>query len=258
MFDELRQNDETLFNMIDELRQSDEMQNQIINQFQHNDELIQQLVQSDEMQNIMIDELRASDEMQNQIISQLQNNDEAIYYLMQSDEMQNQKINELQQTDEILFRLIYDLQQSDEMQNQLINELRSEIELLKQRLDELCTIIPPSNSGQNGGGDETNPLLLLNLSQSVNNESEEMILYQNAPNPFNENTFVKCYVPNSIKSAQLCVYNMQGAQLKCLEIAERGAIDIKIEAGALASGIYTYILIGDGKTSDAKQMILTK
>ncbi|MCL2074347.1 MAG: hypothetical protein FWH18_10520 [Marinilabiliaceae bacterium] len=28
--------------------------------------------------------------------------------------------------------------------------------------------------------------------------------------------------------------------------------------GKLTSGIYTYLLIGDDKTSDAKQMILTK
>jgi hypothetical protein len=49
---------------------------------------------------------------------------------------------------------------------------------------------------------------------------------------------------------------MQGVQLKCLDIAERGTIDIKIEAGTLASGIYTYILIGDAKTSDAKRETL--
>jgi len=36
------------------------------------------------------------------------------------------------------------------------------------------------------------------------------------------------------------------------------AVDVIIEAGKLTSGIYTYLLIGDDKTSDAKQMILTK
>ena len=68
----------------------------------------------------------------------------------------------------------------------------------------------------------------------------------------------KMFFPQCNKQCQLCVYNMQGMQIKCLNITERGEVEILIEAGALVSGIYTYLLIGDGKTSEAKQMILTK
>jgi hypothetical protein len=32
----------------------------------------------------------------------------------------------------------------------------------------------------------------------------------------------------------------------------------EIQAGQLAASVYTYLLIGDGKASEAKQMILTK
>jgi hypothetical protein len=135
-----------------------------------------------------------------------------------------------------------------------IKELSEEVETLKKALAEIGIHVEPKSNGV----EDTKTTLYLNLQDNRTADVEEMIVYQNAPNPFNENTFVKCYIPKSIKKAQLCVYNMQGAQLKCLDIAERGAIDIKIEAGTLASGIYTYILIGDGKTSDAKNMILTK
>jgi len=55
-----------------------------------------------------------------------------------------------------------------------------------------------------------------------------------------------------------CVYDMQGIQVKCLDIIERGNVNVIIEAGKLTLGIYTYLLLGDGKTSEAKQMILTK
>jgi hypothetical protein len=58
-------------------------------------------------------------------------------------------------------------------------------------------------------------------------------------------------------SQQQVVVN-KGVQIKCLDVAERGNIEVKIEAGVLTSGIYTYLLIGDSKTSDAKNMILTK
>jgi hypothetical protein len=51
---------------------------------------------------------------------------------------------------------------------------------------------------------------------------------------------------------------MQGAQIKCLTVLERGNVDIQIQAGQLSAGVYTYLLIGDGKTSETKQMILTK
>ncbi|MCL2327858.1 MAG: T9SS type A sorting domain-containing protein, partial [Bacteroidetes bacterium] len=88
--------------------------------------------------------------------------------------------------------------------------------------------------------------------------SETLKLYQNAPNPFNERTTIKCFVPQNIQKAQLCVYNMKGIQVQCLSITERGDVEIHIEAGALSSGVYSYVLIGDGAASDTKQMILTK
>jgi hypothetical protein len=51
---------------------------------------------------------------------------------------------------------------------------------------------------------------------------------------------------------------MSGSRLKCLTVTERGTTTIQIQAGQLAAGVYTYLLIGDGKSSEAKQMILTK
>jgi hypothetical protein len=69
---------------------------------------------------------------------------------------------------------------------------------------------------------------------------------------------IRCYIPETIQKAELCVYDMQGSQLKCILVSERGTTAIQIQAGQLAAGIYTYLLIGDGKTSDTKQMILTR
>ena len=85
-----------------------------------------------------------------------------------------------------------------------------------------------------------------------------MKLYQNAPNPFSESTIIQCYIPETIKKVELCVYDMQGARLKCFLISERGMTSVRIQAGELSAGVYTYLLIGDGKNSEAKQMILTK
>jgi len=48
------------------------------------------------------------------------------------------------------------------------------------------------------------------------------------------------------------------SRLKCITVTERGMTTVQIHAGQLAAGVYTYLIIGDGKVSDAKQMILTK
>lgn len=96
------------------------------------------------------------------------------------------------------------------------------------------------------------------LSLSDNAEKETLRLYQNAPNPFNERTTIKCYVPQVLQKVQLCVYNMQGVQVQCLNVTERGNIELHIEASALSSGVYNYILIADSIASETKQMILTK
>jgi hypothetical protein len=91
-----------------------------------------------------------------------------------------------------------------------------------------------------------------------NGETGKMELQQNAPNPFTSATTIQGYIPQEIGKAQLCIYNMQGVQVKCLPVVNRGNVTITVAASQLAAGVYTYILIGDSKTSDAKQMILTK
>ncbi|MDR2962301.1 MAG: tail fiber domain-containing protein [Bacteroidales bacterium] len=93
---------------------------------------------------------------------------------------------------------------------------------------------------------------------SESGNTEMLKLYQNAPNPFNERTTVKCYVPKQFQKVQLCVYTMQGVQLQCITIIERGTVEVSIQAAALAAGIYRYVLLADSIASESKQMILTK
>ena len=88
--------------------------------------------------------------------------------------------------------------------------------------------------------------------------SETPVLYQNAPNPFFESTTISCYIPQNCNKVQLCIYNLQGLQLKCFELSAKGNVSTIIQGRDLPSGVYAYILICDGKASETKQMILTK
>ena len=84
------------------------------------------------------------------------------------------------------------------------------------------------------------------------------VLYQNAPNPFSQDTEIKFYIPENVKVAQLCIYNMQGTQIKQILITQRGEGLRWISGSELSAGMYLYALIADGKEVDTKRMILTK
>lgn len=83
-------------------------------------------------------------------------------------------------------------------------------------------------------------------------------LYQNVPNPFSDRTEIKFFLPHSVKSATLHIYDMQGTPVSQIEIKERGESSWSVDGGFLSAGMYIYALIADGQEVDAKRMILTK
>ena len=65
-------------------------------------------------------------------------------------------------------------------------------------------------------------------------------------------------ISDNIKTAQLCIHNLQGSQIKQILISERGEGSQWISGSELSAGMYLYALIVDGKEVDVKRMILTK
>ena len=83
-------------------------------------------------------------------------------------------------------------------------------------------------------------------------------LHQNIPNPFSESTKIGYNLPNDIQTAFLCVYDMQGKQVKRFTLTERGENSLIIDGYELTAGMYLYALIADGKEVEVKRMILTE
>ena len=84
-------------------------------------------------------------------------------------------------------------------------------------------------------------------------------LQQNAPNPFNGTTTINYYLPKNSSNAQLIITDDQGHVLKDVVLGNsKGMGQAIIAAGDLASGIYFYSLVVNGKNVDTKKMILTK
>lgn len=84
------------------------------------------------------------------------------------------------------------------------------------------------------------------------------ILYQNDPNPFTENTVIKCFIPDRIANAVLYIYDLNGHQVDSKNITERGNVSLVIEGRSFDAGMYLYSLITNGTIVDTKRMILTK
>jgi hypothetical protein len=83
-------------------------------------------------------------------------------------------------------------------------------------------------------------------------------IFQNNPNPFNQNTTIGYEIVNAFNKAALYVYNFQGEQLKSFQILSAGKGNIIIKASDFKPGIYFYDLIIDNKAVGTKKMILTE
>ena len=59
-------------------------------------------------------------------------------------------------------------------------------------------------------------------------------------------------------SALLCIYDLQGKQLRQIVLNERGQAALSLSASEFRPGIYLYGLIADGQEIDVKRMILTE
>lgn len=144
----------------------------------------------------------------------------------------------------IMVEAIKEQQQTIENLRQVFYEERS---LMMQTIEELqLTIAQQSN------------LQRTEVSQQKASVANAVQVYQNRPNPFSEMTIVSCFIPSDIQSAQLCIYDMQGTQKKCIRVRDRGHIDVQILGSELSAGIYLYLLEVDGQVSEVKQMILTQ
>jgi hypothetical protein len=85
-----------------------------------------------------------------------------------------------------------------------------------------------------------------------------IILDQNTPNPFSEETFISYVIPNTVSKAQIMIFDKVGNVLRTVEIHERGEGMLHVYSENLSSGVYSYSLVADGITIDTKKMVCEK
>jgi hypothetical protein len=103
----------------------------------------------------------------------------------------------------------------------------------------------------------TAPTTLSNTSTTTLSDLT-IILDQNTPNPFAEQTTITYTIPENIADAKIIFYTNNGTVIKTLPIIERGAGAVLIYASNLSSGLYSYTLIADGQVIATKKMVCNK
>ena len=133
-----------------------------------------------------------------------------------------------------------------------IKEQQNEIDKQQNEIDELRQSKIVQIRSAIGAVDEQSDV------NSLLDEKLKAKLYSNIPNPFKEQTTISFFIPETSSRASIHIYNLQGKQIKQLNIESRGNGSVTINGYELTPGMYMYSLIVDGQEVDTKKMILTE
>ncbi|MCX7834092.1 MAG: SBBP repeat-containing protein [Ignavibacteria bacterium] len=100
--------------------------------------------------------------------------------------------------------------------------------------------------------------IFLSCEKKQGTRPQKYILYQNFPNPFNNETVIRFELPNA-EFLKLKIFNSIGKEIKTLlcEELSSGVYDVKFHADGLPSGIYFY-QIESSNYKEVRKMILVK
>jgi hypothetical protein len=155
-----------------------------------------------------------------------------------------------------------DLQAGQDSLKQVVANQDAKIEDLNNRLSQLenCLsgILPYlcqlSQSAVQANTPQSQEAIRAQLQVKLTNR-EAIILDQNVPNPFAEQTVINFSIPETVKKAQIHFYNATGQLMQSVEVTERGLGSLTVFGSDLSSGTYTYTLVADGVVVATKKMV---
>jgi len=119
-----------------------------------------------------------------------------------------------------------------------IQELKAQVDALQGNAEQTIDRAPSTAS-------------ISNLSTTGN------VLYQNTPNPFNEQTSIRFKLSDNVQDASICIFDMTGKMLKKQTISS-GDSSIRVNGWELGEGMFLYSLIVNGQVIDTKRMLISK
>lgn len=135
-------------------------------------------------------------------------------------------------------------------QQQQIKQMDSLITLLTQSISSCCSNSAAKQTGIEGNDPKSLSQINVNLS-----DVDMIVLNQNVPNPFAEQTTITYNVPEKYSFAQLVFKTIDGKIIKTVDITKKGRGQVNVFANDLSNGLYMYSLIVDGTSVDTKKMV---
>ena len=135
-----------------------------------------------------------------------------------------------------------------EQQGQLDKQTET-IQQQQKQIDELKALVQ-AQAGLNNSSDATANRQAVELSSQT-----AVVLNQNIPNPFAEQSLISYNIPQNAGAVQILFYSQEGQLLKTVDITSKGKGTLTVFANDLTNGIYNYTLVIDGKVIDTKKMI---
>ncbi len=158
----------------------------------------------------------------------------------------------------ILTKGIKEQQHVINTQDSVINDLNTRLTTLENCLSGILPFLCQlSNSSIQQNDEQTQQNIIKELKVQLNN-SQSIVLGQNVPNPFAEQTVIEYFIPEAVKQAQIIFYNQTGQIINTVDIEEMGDGRLTVFANDLSTGVYTYTLVADGQVITTKKMVKTK
>ncbi|MFH0865901.1 MAG: tail fiber domain-containing protein [Bacteroidota bacterium] len=136
-----------------------------------------------------------------------------------------------------------------------IKEQQSTIDTLQNQLATVLSLFGANAkiTGDNGNNNNQSNMQYVELVTE-----NAIILNQNDPNPFAEETNITYFLSDDVSEAKILFYDNTGKIIKTVELIGRGDGALHVYASNLSAGIYTYALVADGKVTDTKKMVCAK
>lgn len=130
--------------------------------------------------------------------------------------------------------------------SQIISTLQNQLNQLSDKINSCCSI------GENRTSQINSSKIVTDVKLT---DAQSIVLEQNVPNPFAEQTSINYYLPEGTQKAQLLFYNSQGRLIQSTDLIQKGKGTVNVFASDLSNGIYTYTLVVDEKVIETKKMV---
>jgi hypothetical protein len=151
----------------------------------------------------------------------------------------------------MLINSVKELSTENDSKDERIESLEAELATMREAINQINAKL--GNTPVDGS--ETK---LAQQNVEISGKGDVAELAQNHPNPFNENTVIKYFLPEGTTGAHMNIYTAEGKVLKTVKIQEVGVGQVNLRANSLPAGNYMYQLVTDAGVVGSKTMVLVK